>query len=634
MSAICGLVRLDGRPVDAPELAAMAEPLRHWGPDGGGTWREGAAGLGQLVLHTTPESVREAGPVTVAGGSAVVTAAARLDNREELCRELRIEAGAPDGAVVAAAYERWGEGVVRRILGDWAFAAWHPADRRLVLARDHYGTTALYHHFDGTTFAFASGQRALLALPHVPGRLDELGLAQYLAAWPADGTATLYAGLARLPPAHLLVLDGGRAATHEYWRPEEAPDVRLPSDDAYVERFLELFAAAVRTRLRSTGPVGSTLSSGLDSSAVTTLAARESGGAITALTAVPAHPEVAARVPDRVTDEWPAAARVAALAGVAHVAVDGSTVTPLEAIERWQQRHEEPIAAVPNLPWLLDLLETSARRGLRVLLTGQAGNGGVSWPGEEGVAFRRLLAGDARGAMRALAARRRAGVGWPLALRRELVGPARRRAAGELARWRRRRPDRIVGPLIEPSFARRLDLAGRMRASGWDPAGARLAGEAWRLATLLPGVMPAGAQWHEMGAAHGLDVRDPTADVRLLEFCFGVPPDQFVRGDRDRWLLRRALTGLVPPDVQWGRRRGVQGGDIAFRLRADEAAVTAAIDRLARSATVRDHLSVGTVRTAWDEVRRDRDAPALQAAATVCAGLTAGHVLLRCGAVK
>jgi asparagine synthase (glutamine-hydrolysing) len=633
VSAIYGLVRLGGRPVAPAELAAMAEPMAYWGPDGGGAWCDAGVGLGTLVAHRTPEAVGEAGPVTVRGGTAVVTSAGRLDNRDELCAELDLGRDVADGAIVAAAYERWEEGAVRRLLGDWSFAAWHPREQRLVLARDHYGQTALYHHFDGTTFAYASSLKALLALPHVPQRLDELRLAQHLAAWPADGAATLYAGVERLPPAHVLVLERGSVRKREYWRPEEAPDVRLPSDEAYAERFVELFGAAVRTRLRSTGSVGSTLSAGLDSSAVTALAAREAP-ALTALTAVPAHPEVARALPDRLVDEWPLASLVAGRSGVEHVRVAARETAPLQAIARSHEIHEELMSGAPNLPWMIGLLETCRCRGLSVLLTGQAGNGGVSWPGEEGVAFRRLSAGDPLGALRAVIARHRSGVGWPLALRRELAGPARRRLEGEARRLRRRGGAGLVGRLVDPAFARRVGLEDRMRASGYDPSGARTTARERRLAVLLPGLSPTGALWNEAGAAHGLDVRDPTADVRLLEFCFGVPPDQFVRGDRDRWLMRRGLEGLVPPEVQWSRRRGLQGADIAFRLRVDAAAVDAAIARVEASPLARSYVNAGALRTAWDEIRRDPGAPGLTASATLTGGLNVTLFILRFEAVQ
>lgn len=599
----------------------MADAMAPWGQATGAPWLGQGAGIA-------------GDPVAVASGSALVFASGRLDNRDELCAALRIDgrrrSSISTGELMAAAYERWADDAPRRILGDWALAAYHPAERRLVLARDHYGQTGLYYHHDGSSFALASTLNGLLALPHVPRRLNELHLAQHLAAWPADGAATLYEGVQRLPPAHVLTVDAGAVRTQEYWRPEDAPDVRLSSDSAYAEQFVELFAAAVRTRLPPDGPAGCTLSAGLDSSAVTALAARDAtarGRGLTALTAVPAYPEVARALPDALVDEWDGAALVAAAhPGVEHVRVTGRNVTPLEANARAHNIHGEIPGSAPNRPWMLALLAEAQRRGLSVVLTGQAGNGGVSWPGEEGVALRRLLAGDPRGALQAVVARRRAGAGWPLAVRRELGGPAKRRLAGELTRRRRRS---LGGSLVAPSLAARVGLVERMRANGFDSWRAPATAEERRLATLLPGLTPVGAIWRELGAAYGLDVRDPTADVRLLEFCFGIPPEQFIHGAQDRWLIRRALEGLVPPEVLWNRRRGVQGADLAFRLRADAAAVAAALERAEGSELVRSCLDMEGLRVAWETVRGDSDGAAPAAATHVIAGLDAAMFLRR-----
>lgn len=631
MSAIYGLVRLDGGPVGARELAAMAGPMAYWGPDGGGTWSEGSGGLGQLVLATTPEAAHERGPVEVLGGEAVVTAAARLDNREDLCHELRLDRDTADGAIVAAAYERWGEGAVRRLFGDWSFAAWHARERRLVLARDHYGQTALYHHFDGATFAFASSLKGLLALPHVPRGLDELRLAQWLAAWVVDATNTLHEGVRRLPPAHVLVVSPEGARTREYWHPDEVPEVRLASDAEYVERFLELFSAAVRTRLRSTGGVASTLSAGLDSGAVTALAAHASGGPeLTALTAVPAYREAAAARPGDLVDEWPLAAFVAARCpGIDHVAVDGRDAPPIAAVERSLDVHEELAWAMASLPWIFALLERCRDGGARVLLSGQMGNGGVSWAGGRDRALGKLLAGDVRGAAGNLAAQRRAGAGWPTAVRRELAGPLRRRISGELRRRRALAGETVVGPLVAPAFARRLDLANRMRDSGHDHTHVRSAGREFRLAVLLPGVNAVGSLWHEKGAAYGIDVRDPTADVRLLEFCLGVPEEQWSRGDTDRRLMRVAMAGLLPDEVRWNRRRGRQSADAAFRLRTHADEMDRALEQITASRAASSYLAIDALRVQWAAIRAEPRALALGEVNTLMRGVAAGLWLVR-----
>jgi asparagine synthase (glutamine-hydrolysing) len=630
VSAIYGLVRLDGRAVEAEELETMRRPMAYWGPDGGGIWRESGAGLGQLVAHRTPEDEHEAGPLRLASG-VVVASAGRLDNRDELCAELGLRgderAGTSDGRLIALAYERWGEAALPRLLGDWAFAAWHPAERRLVLARDHYGNTAMYYHRHGDTFSFASSLKGLLALPHVPRRLDELQLARSLVLHVGDGTATMYEGIRRLPTAHMLTFGAGGVSTREYWSLLDVPDVRLPSDDDYVDRLLGLLGAAVRTRLRSRAPLAATLSAGLDSATVTALAARELDGAeLAAYTARPAYPEVAAEMPDALVDEWPGAELVAArYENVEHVAVDGREVTPLQAIERSLAVHDEPEHAVPNLPWVQALLEAAHGGGACVLLSGQYGNGGVSWPGDAQRVLSALAAGELGVARKRLGHLSRASrYGFGGALWHGVVVPLRRRvAAARMQRDPTLTPGWRDSP-IAPHFAARIGLRDALRGSGWDPALTLSRPRERRLAYLLPGMLPTGAWWHQRGAAHGIEMRDPTADVRVLEFCVGTPDEQFAADGHDRWLARRALAQLALPEVAWNTRRGAQGADFAHRLRADADAVSAAVARISASEAAREYLDVGTLRRSWDGVAAGRADGVLE----VTRGLTFGLFLV------
>jgi asparagine synthase (glutamine-hydrolysing) len=609
LSAIYGVVRLGGPDVDAADLEAMRAPMAYWGPDGGGTWREGCAGLGQLVAHLTAEDHYEQGPIVVADGAIVVCPAGRLDNRAELSSELGLapDGGPPfsDGRLIALAYERWGEEAVVRMLGDWAFAAWHQHERRLLLARDHYGHTALYWHRAGRSLVFASSLKGLLAGPDVPRRLNEPRLAETLVICAADGVPTLYEDVNRLPTAHLLTFDERGLRTRQFWSLMDVPEVRLRDDDAYVDELLDLFATAVRVRLRSSRPIATTLSAGLDSTAVTALAAGELGDVpLTAYTARPAFPEVASEMTDQLVDEMPGAAAVAArYRNVRHVEVRGRHVTPLAAIERSLWVHEEPEHAAPNLPWVTALLDQVAADGAGVLLTGQMGNGGPSWPGDPRRTLNRVLAGDAPGAMRALRHDRALGRrGWAGAVWRGIVMPLRRWVAAERMRRDPTRQPGFTSSLISPAFADRIGIVERVRASGWDPSGARASLRERRLSYLLPGQLPVTAWWHQRIAAHGIDVRDPTLHVPLLEFCVGVPDDQFAREGHTRWLMRRALEGLAPPEVAWNHRRGAQGADIAYRLRADAEAVSAAVADAQRSEAARAYLDVATIARAWDSV--------------------------------
>src|SRR5262249_897902 len=134
MSGIFGLFQLCGAPLALQDLQAMHEAMVHWGPDGAACWYDEQAGLGHCLLFNTPEAVTEHLPHATADGRLIITAAARIDNRDELCDLFGISytdrACTPDGELVRRAYERWGEQCPDHLLGDWSLAVWHPRERR------------------------------------------------------------------------------------------------------------------------------------------------------------------------------------------------------------------------------------------------------------------------------------------------------------------------------------------------------------------------------------------------------------------------------------------------------------------------------------------------------------------------
>lgn len=601
MSAIFGLVRFDGRPVAREDMGRMAEPLRHWGADGG-IWHDAQAGLGMLADARTPQSA--AAPILLGDGSVVI-AAGRLDNREEVTRALACGADSSDGAIIAAAWERWGDEAPRQLHGDWSFAAWSPRLRRLFLARDPFGNTALSYHHGPSFFAFATSARALFAAG-VPRRLNEHRLAQHLVSWVADGAATLHEDVLRLPPGHHLAVNGGRVDVRPYWFPEELPNMRLSSPAGYVERFLQLYDDAVRTRLRTSGGVAVALSSGLDSGSVAALAARQlraQSRSLIAFTSVPLHPEIARFTRTKV-DEWELAHATAEWAGnVDHRRVTAEGTTTLAAIERSLRLHDEPELASGNLHWMTAMFDEARESGATVLLTGQLGNGGISWAGDQQRVIRGLSRGRWLDAWRGLRlAQRQLDASMMRAVWTQIVLPFRAKRA--TVRFRR---GRIAPPFVRgiaPHFAARTRIYERMRESGYDPYfGKWIDARAQRLRYLMPGVTPFGAVWAETSAGFGIDIRDPTADVRLLEFCLSIPDSVYRDAEHDRLLVRRAMEGLLPPSVQWNRRRGRQAADLVFLLRDDAGNLGEAVRSVVGSPLARATLNVGALLDAWARIR-------------------------------
>lgn len=213
MSGIFGIFHRDGTPVERERLEAMREAMDYWGPDGFGLWTGGCAGLGQSRFVSFPEARLENLPLADTESSVVFTAEGRVDNRADLGRDLGIPIGRfhdmPDSEFMRRAFLQWGENCAARIYGDWSFAAWHPKEYRLFLARDHFGNTSLYYYADEKVFAFATSRNALLSLDLAPMELDELYLGQILVSWPAyHGERTIHKPIRRLPPAHTKI---GRA---------------------------------------------------------------------------------------------------------------------------------------------------------------------------------------------------------------------------------------------------------------------------------------------------------------------------------------------------------------------------------------------------------------------------------------
>jgi asparagine synthase (glutamine-hydrolysing) len=408
--------------------------------------------------------------------------------------------------------------------------------------------------------------------------IEEDALIDYLSlVWTGDRPErTPFADVALVLPGTALVVDAHGARATTYWRPFEAPAIRLRAESDYVDLFLDRFRTAVRTRLRSSRAVASTLSSGLDSSAVTSFAAEalaERGAGLLAFTSVPAH--VPADRPAPRLDEWPLAHAVAARCGnVEHVAIRGRRFSPVTAIPAALDRMLHPQHAVANLYWLLDLLAEARERGVGVLLTGQLGNAGVSWSGGTGRILYLLVDGRIDEARRALDEwRRRHGLGWLQAIRGQVLEPILRplafRARAALS------PDR---GLLAPDVARRIGLRRRAVRNGlghhvWPPMRPALQ----RMLILMVNGRLAGPLWQALGATHGLEVRDPTADVRLLDVCGAMPAELDVQDGEDRAWIRAAMRGRLPEEVRLGALRARQAADLAERVVAHPDEVDAAL---------------------------------------------------------
>ncbi len=623
MKSIFGVFLRSGNDASPETVSGMLQRMAAHGGTSRIACNDGVCGLGHFDPAAAFGQGEPAG-CSVPGQAFAFSCAARLDNRAEIGRDLGLSAkqasATADSDLIRAAYAKWDERCIERLYGDWSFVCWHPGERRLFLARDHFGITSLFYYLDSKVFAFASSRESLLALKLSPLELDKLYLAQVITSWPAyHGERSVYPAIRRLPPAHRLSVSPGNSDVRQYWHLERVPETRLSGRQEYVEAFRELFDDAVRARLRSADgsdaaecSVASTLSGGLDSGSVTATAAgflARENRRVSAFTSAPLL-ETANYMPSgRFGDELSLArATAGAFDNVDIHQIRAEATTPVGAIRSVLKLRNEPVHSAGNLFWILDLWRAVQANGDKVLLLGQFGNAGASWAGciqsqPLSCQLRQLgclkLAKDV--------------------LKRNL--PAH--VLSGLRKLRRQPQSDCLASAINPALAADLDLFER-RSRDPDCRPPRTALD--HRMFLMPGRSSVGALHAELGAAFGLEVRDPTADVRLLEFTFSVPDHVFIDRETgmDRWLIREAMKGRLPDSVRLNRDTGCQAGDLVPRLRASAAEVEAVLIELARGPAA-EYVDVAHMRRVWREIQtRDTPESFRKAVSILTRGMMAG----------
>jgi asparagine synthase (glutamine-hydrolysing) len=558
MSGVAGIVRFDGQPVLYDLLQQMHTVLRHRGADGMGIWQSPLAGLIHAGRHITPESSFEPLPYRSNTSGAVITADARLDNREDLIGEIGIaDHEVPDSQIILRAYEKWGQDCPDRLIGDFAFALWDPARQQLFCARDAMGVRPFYY-FDGPScFAFGSEIKAILQVPDIPRRLDETTVGDYLCHVFQDPEVTFYRDIRRLPPGCSLTVGDGKCRTSPYWSPDPKREIRLRSDAEYAEAFRSLFTAAVRCRLRSQRPLGSTLSGGLDSSSIVCTARdllRQSNRPplYTFSAIFPGLPEKQlARI-----DERNYIHAVVRAGGIEPSYVEADRISPLADLDRVLWLHDEP-AFGPNMYIHRALHHAASERGVGVMLDGLDGDTTVS----HGFDYLAQLLQKGRwislakeaGALARQYEMPTANIIWRFAVRPS--APEAAVEAWRFVRGRRQFNHREIG-LLNYDFAQRTGLIDRLNTA----APRRLLPLSPRMNHLDSIRSPLMTYALELvdrsAAAFSLEARYPFFDRRLIEFSLALPLSQKLSQGWTRMILRRAMQGILPAEIQWRRTKG------------------------------------------------------------------------------
>ena len=557
---VCGIFGIVDarRSVDA-ELVRIGNKLqRHRGPDGEGVWVRAAGAcpavaFGHRRLAIIDLSKSAAQPMASADGALHITYNGEIYNYVELMRELKglghAFRTASDTEVILAAYAEWGPRCLDRLNGMFAFAIWDERAGELFAARDRFGEKPFHYALDPEhgVFAFSSEIKPLLALPWVDATVDDRSLYRFIAFNELAGSdQTLWRGVRRLPHAHRLrvCMDGAAARLDVSVTPYWSIDLDRTSDvdeRTASREFAELFADSVRMRLRSDVPVGSSLSGGLDSSAVVCQ--------IHALGAAAGQQAFTARMEVPELDEGVYVRAVLDRTGVCGHEVWPSAEALRDGFSRACYHLEEPFLSTSQFAQHL-VMRLASEHGVTVLLDGQGAD--------------ELLAGYRAYFLTRyadLADRRRLGALWRewrgFRARRRDAFPLTARMAGsriapEIYRLRRRlAPDGDATPTGLGSWFKREwlhEFAGE--AASKPPSSSRDALTRKLFADAFGGPLQELLRYGDRNSmAWSREVRQPFLDHRIAEMLFALPPEYKLRNGETKIVMRSGLKDLIPRPI-------------------------------------------------------------------------------------
>ncbi len=536
MSGFIAIYHRSGQPVDPQLLEGLTKSLSRRGPDGWSTWRSGPIGLGRSLLRTTREIEADAGPISFDG--LHLAGDVRLDDREGLTRRLRAEgwqpdSPAPDIEMLLHAWRFWGEKCLDIIAGDFSFALWDARQNRLIAARDHFGIVPLYYAEAGAALLVSNSLSCILAHPDVDVSLSEEAVADYLAVgMRTTRTGTCYKGIKRLEPGHILHASPGDLRISAYWKEtEDRPDIRYRRPANYVDRFRELFDAAVRDRVRC-DRVATHLSGGMDASSIAVTIARQYGPA--AAESMRAYTYYFRDlIPD---DEHELSRTIASASGIPLELIEIESF--LDRVEGMVPRYAAPEPAI--------ITDSSPASGINVR---SAAHARVIFMG---------FGGD------------------------PLFGPMGKRALVSLLHPRFPRDllfcyrtyGRLFRPGIRSAPVLQAPATDRLLnadfAAQWNVDGRR---REWRTTSSLPQrrAMALNPLWTAIFDSADPDftglplrARFPFFDLRLFRYLNSIPCHPWTGG---KMLLRLAMSGSLPEPIRTRPKRGLRGNPWLIRLR-------------------------------------------------------------------
>jgi asparagine synthase (glutamine-hydrolysing) len=558
MCGICGKLAFDNKAMISQALVkAMADTIRHRGPDDEGYYVSGPVALGFrrlsiIDLHSGHQ------PLSNEDGSVWIVFNGEIYNYQDL-RGFLLSKGhvfktRTDTEVIVHLYEEFGPECLKKLRGMFSFAIWDNNAKTLFLARDRVGIKPLYYHLTDTSIVFASEIKAILADPSVHGQLDPELIDRFLTFQYVPGQETLLRGIQKLAPGHYLLLKDGRPVIRQYWDLKFAEPFHGKNIEQAGADLLELLSETVNLHMIADVPVGVLLSGGVDSTGVLSLAVDQTDKKVSTFTVGFSGEEVA--------DERPYAKLAAERFGTEHYEMTITAGDFAAFLPKYVWYMEEPVCEPPALA--LYYVSKLAREHVTVLLSGEGGD--------------EAFAGYSN--YRNLVWLERVKRGGPL-LRNALAGGMSHANSlfrlSSLAKYaplmtdhfpdyyygRTSNPYRTtgngLGSVYSRDFLRAVDRerslepvrALQARVRGLDTLDAMLYidTKSWLPDDLL-------IKADKMTMANSIELRVPLLDHKVLEFAASLPSSLKINGLTTKFILKKALSRRIPKEIRNRKKTG------------------------------------------------------------------------------
>lgn len=578
MSAIWGTLNLHGMIPSLCDEKMRTHYETHCKIDRFETYHTPSLYMGCGIQYFTPQAPAEQLPFYDEAHGIIFTADCVLDNRSELLSLLEEkDTSIPDGMLLYKAYLKWGMDCLLYLRGLFSFAVYNSHHNTLQLATDQLSARCLYYYRNGDQISFSTLLEPLLRL-HPEITVNEEYLQDFLCApglmpnvLPCN---TPYQNVYKVNSGSYITFTLEDTQEHTYWTPASPIHMEgLKTAQDYGNFFRSLFEDCVKDALRTNGEVGISLSSGLDSASVGTIAADElaqRGKSLFTYTYVPYEAPNETHIPGHVYDETDEVKKIASMHPnmVTHF-MNTQGKNCVEAIPECLDVMEIPFKAYVNLPSLFEIYEAAAKRGCKIVLTGQMGNSSISMGYIDDVLYDLYNHHKYMTFLRYLNTyciknkeSRKKALGGCL----KLFKKAKQAYKAPTLNYT---PD---NPFLSDDLKRSTDIANKLYQTGFSTIERVPKHQAFyhKAQCNTAPLTYLGELDTKAGLKYGILLRDPTKDMRIMNFCYHLPFHLYAYQGTPRWLIRGNMTDMLPEQLlsQW-MRYSVQNGDWHNRVSRD-----------------------------------------------------------------